>query len=600
MNTIRTLSICLVVALLFAIPASAQQPDPSDPGYEAWKMEEAGVEDQPVAPVPERRIKAATAVNPASSMSPLVPYPGDGGWTLLPKNDDGSTGIFPLPFPFELYGSVYEEICVNNNGNVSFEDCYSTFDPVGFPDDDFIMVAPFWADVDTCDPGDDCTGEVAYKTTTINGETVFVAHWEEVGFFFENESLRNTFQVVIADGPTLPGGNNVCFGYGDMNWTTGDASGGSGGFGGDPATVGANKGDGAAFFQYGRFDMPGADYDGPSGDTDGVDHLDSRQICFNTGAASDNIPPVIVSEPGAPIVANAGDPISFSVEFIPPESDQGFNSVSYSLNGGITLADISCSTTFGPPGGVTVASCSGSVGAPGSYSIDVTGTDDGSPPLSTSTTVEIQIEDGDDDGAPPVCGEITIVPVGDTYEVVSSATDNVGIASVTFTTLTPNLDGYVDDGGAQGPFMQGDVYTTGDPDPTSVGLRARFITPSAASFFVTVADAAGNEAVCDPVLTDLAGALPEATALEAAYPNPARVSSGAPVSVPFRLAEASEVRVVVYDVLGREVAVLADGVMEPGRYEVSWPEAASLPAGSYVVRMTAGAHVQTQRLTLLR
>jgi hypothetical protein len=208
--------------------------------------------------------------------------------------------------------------------------------------------------------------------------------------------------------------------------------------------------------------------------------------------------------------------------------------------------------------------------------------------------------DGTSDTEAPVCGEITIQPVDGTYDIVSSATDNVGIASVTFTTLTPNLDGYVDDGGAQGPFMQGDVYTTGDPDPTSVGLRARFNTLSAASFFVTVADAAGNEALCDPVLTDLAGALPEMTALLPSYPNPARVGSGAAVSVPFRLAEASKVRVVVYDVLGREVAVLADGVMEPGSYEVSWPEASSLPSGSYVVRMTAGAHVQTQRLTLVR
>jgi hypothetical protein len=203
------------------------------------------------------------------------------------------------------------------------------------------------------------------------------------------------------------------------------------------------------------------------------------------------------------------------------------------------------------------------------------------------------------DDTPPECGELSFVPVGDTYEVVTSATDDTGIASVTFTTLS-NLTGYVDDNGEQGPFMQGDVYTTSDPDPTTVGLRARFIALSAASFFVTVADAAGNTAVCDPVLTDLAGALPEATALLPSYPNPARVGSGAPVSVPFRLAEASEVRVAVYDVLGREVAVLADGVMDAGTYEASWPEARSLPAGSYVVRLAAGEHVQTQRLTLVR
>ena len=197
----------------------------------------------------------------------------------------------------------------------------------------------------------------------------------------------------------------------------------------------------------------------------------------------------------------------------------------------------------------------------------------------------------------PVCGDLSFVPAGNTWDVVTSATDNVGITSLTFTTLTPNLDGRVS--GAGDDYEEGDVVAF-DPAVPSVDFGARFNTLSAASFFVTVADAAGNTAVCDPVVTDLAGALPETTALSPAYPNPARVSSGAPVSVPFRLAEASKVRVVVYDVLGREVAVLADGVMEPGSYEVSWPEASSLPSGSYVVRMTAGVHVQTQRLTLVR
>jgi fibronectin type 3 domain-containing protein len=72
------------------------------------------------------------------------------------------------------------------------------------------------------------------------------------------------------------------------------------------------------------------------------------------------------------------------------------------------------------------------------------------------------------------------------------------------------------------------------------------------------------------------------------------------VTVPFTLAEATEVRVVVYDVLGREVAVLADGAMEAGRYEVGWSEARSLPSGTYVVRLTAGALTQTRRMMLLR
>jgi hypothetical protein len=356
-------------------------------------------------------------------------------------------------------------------------------------------------------------------------------------------------------------------------------------------------------------------------------------------------------------MANVGDPISFSVEFIPPESDQAFSSTSVMLNGGITLADISCNTDFGPDGGVTTVDCSGSVGMPGSYSIDITGTDDGSPPLSTTTMVEIEIagdDDADDDGIPdaedncpatpnqdqadadgdgvgdvcdncpnvanpnqedtdgdgtgdacetmddmeaPVCGEISFEENDGNYEIVSSASDNVGIASATITRLTDNLEAFVDE---FGPLGQGDDVTL-DPARSEVGLLARFTEPSGSfTFLVTVADAAGNTAVCDPVVTDLAGALPEATALSGAYPNPARLSGASVVTVPFRLAEATQVRVVVYDVLGREVAVLADEAMEAGSYEVAWPEAGSLPAGTYLVRMTAGSVVQTERLTLVR
>lgn len=112
-------------------------------------------------------------------------------------------------------------------------------------------------------------------------------------------------------------------------------------------------------------------------------------------------------------------------------------------------------------------------------------------------------------------------------------------------------------------------------------------------------DVAGNTTLCDPVLSQLDAAVPEAFALEAAYPNPFRAGTGA-VTVQFRLAEAVPVRLVAYDVLGREVAVLVAADQAPGTYEVVWPEAAALPSGTYTLRLEAGSFVQTQRITLLR
>lgn len=138
------------------------------------------------------------------------------------------------------------------------------------------MVAPFWADVDTGNPNNPI-GHVWIKRASAN---VLAVAWDVVGLFNENDALRNTFQVLISDGTdeNMGFGNNVCFCYASMEWTTGIASGGTDGFGGTPATAGVNAGDGIDFIQIGRFDKNGTDYDGPAGANDGVNYLDGQSF----------------------------------------------------------------------------------------------------------------------------------------------------------------------------------------------------------------------------------------------------------------------------------------------------------------------------------
>ncbi|MEM8602136.1 MAG: T9SS type A sorting domain-containing protein [Bacteroidota bacterium] len=68
--------------------------------------------------------------------------------------------------------------------------------------------------------------------------------------------------------------------------------------------------------------------------------------------------------------------------------------------------------------------------------------------------------------------------------------------------------------------------------------------------------------------------------LGAVYPNPA----GGAVTVPVTLAESTEVTVVVYDVLGRAVATLAEGTRALGRHALTL-DTAGLAPGVYVVRV---------------
>ncbi len=86
-----------------------------------------------------------------------------------------------------------------------------------------------------------------------------------------------------------------------------------------------------------------------------------------------------------------------------------------------------------------------------------------------------------------------------------------------------------------------------------------------------------------------------AFALGAPYPNP----SAGSVVVPLSLGRAAEARVVVYDVLGRQVATLAEGLLEAGAHTLTL-EAARLPAGVYLVRAASEEFTTSQRITVVR
>jgi len=56
---------------------------------------------------------------------------------------------------------------------------------------------------------------------------------------------------------------------------------------------------------------------------------------------------------------------------------------------------------------------------------------------------------------------------------------------------------------------------------------------------------------------------------------------------------------IVYDMLGREVAVLVNERMVPGRYEVTF-DGSNLSSGVYFYRMSAGSLVLTRKMMLLK
>jgi hypothetical protein len=84
-------------------------------------------------------------------------------------------------------------------------------------------------------------------------------------------------------------------------------------------------------------------------------------------------------------------------------------------------------------------------------------------------------------------------------------------------------------------------------------------------------------------------------ALAQNYPNPFNPAT----TLMFRISEAGSVSLKIYDLLGREVAVLVNEQRPPGTYSVRW-DASRLPSGIYFYRLQAGNRVATKKMVLLK
>ena len=89
--------------------------------------------------------------------------------------------------------------------------------------------------------------------------------------------------------------------------------------------------------------------------------------------------------------------------------------------------------------------------------------------------------------------------------------------------------------------------------------------------------------------------LPATYALAQNYPNPFTPRT----RIAYTLPAAQHVVITVYDLLGREVATLADGLKQAGRHEVVF-EAGTLPSGAYFYRMVAGTYTETRTTFVLK
>ena len=208
------------------------------------------------------------------------------------RNDDGFSGPINLGFTLNFFGTNYTQFWANNNGNISFGAGIDSFTPTGPVGANQPVISPFFADVDTRNLA---SGVMTLRTDIPNQ---IIVTWDMVGYFDSHADKLNSFQLVLrGPGFAIPAGEGqIGFFYKSMQWETGDASGGVGGFGGTPAAVGFGDGEGDGQT------LQGSIANGISG------VVANHHVWFNldNGVPTPIPPPVGVPEPGSLFLLGGG------------------------------------------------------------------------------------------------------------------------------------------------------------------------------------------------------------------------------------------------------------------------------------------------------
>ena len=137
-------------------------------------------------------------------------------------------------------------------------------------------------------------------------------------------------------------------------------------------------------------------------------------------------------------------------------------------------------------------------------------------------------------------------------------------------------------------------------DPGGFTLAASpFSVADADSFLLVVANADRTTPAAYQLDVTIES-IPDVVVLEQNYPNPFTEAAGNPgTTITFSVPEREYVRLSVYDITGRKVALLMDGEADQGRYSVPF-DAKGLASGVYIYWLSVGSTQKTGKMTFLR
>ncbi len=207
-------------------------------------------------------------------------------------------------------------------------------------------------------------------------------------------------------------------------------------------------------------------------------------------------------------------------------------------------------------------------------------------------------DDGDDDTG---ANNLQNHPILENVFTGGSTTVTGSLNSTPNATFRVQFFGQVDDTGA-GVFLGETSVTTDDNGDARIDVVINGTVKIGGIIAATATDAEGNTSefsdgfeVVSGVATEDEPGVPTEFALDQNYPNPFNPSTTIRYAVP----QASPVRLEVFDMLGRLVAVLVDERKAAGAYELVF-DASGLPSGAYFYKMTGERFSQTKTLMLLK
>jgi hypothetical protein len=115
--------------------------------------------------------------------------------------------------------------------------------------------------------------------------------------------------------------------------------------------------------------------------------------------------------------------------------------------------------------------------------------------------------------------------------------------------------------------------------------------------------AAGNNGIIiktntggEPIgIKRISNEVPETYVLSQNYPNPFNPET----IINFQLPKSGNVKLIVYDILGKEVATLVDQHLNSGSYDIEW-NASHLSSGVYFYRLITSDFSETKKMILMK